>query len=110
MSNKNSNPKLNETPLANKAVLEQEPHRQQQATQISTASVPDDFLSMSIFNAICCIIFYSVKTKESIKDNNLVDAQQQSSLAIEYGYILVFNLIQRFHRMIQKFRCLFNEI
>jgi hypothetical protein len=82
--------KLNETQSAQIAIQDQQPHRQQQATQISSALVPNDYLCWSIFNTIFCnicfgvmAIVYSVKTRQSIQHHSLANAQQQSSAAFK---------------------------
>ena len=84
-----NNEKLNETQLPLQVVIHEQPQHQQ-AIQISSALVPNDYLCWSIFNTICCnlcfgiiAIIYSVKTKESIHYHNLVNAQQQSSTAFK---------------------------
>jgi hypothetical protein len=94
MDNDTSNPEQNETQLANTAVQEQEPHRGQQVTQINSDVVPNDYLYWSIFNTICCAIFlgaiaivYSVKTRESIKNHDLANAQKQSSVAFKMNLV-----------------------
>ncbi len=94
MGNKISNSEQNETQLANTAVQEQEPHRGQQVAQINSDVVPNDYLYWSIFNTICCLtfvgaiaIFYSVITRQSIKNNDLANAQKQSSVAFKMNLV-----------------------
>jgi len=101
MGNNTSNPEQNETQLANTAVREQEPHRGQQVAQINSDVVPNDYLYWSIFNTICCAIFlgaiaivYSVKTRQSIKNHDLANAQEQSSVAFKMNLVaLIFGLL-----------------
>jgi hypothetical protein len=65
---------------------------------------PKDYLILSIFNIACCnicfeilAIRFSLKTRESIRNNNLENAQKQSLTALKlniagilFGSIIIF--------------------